>query len=267
MPRYLLVVVSSLTLSACVVQPPPGYWGRTPSPYTQAGYPSVYTQRWNTPPASETPFSAPPSAPWSARPALYAPQPASWPPEPASWSQGPEVNPPQSGNDTPSKPRNPRATFADEAVDYGTPPTNTLHLRDFDAPTPTRIEGANTITTLELENLMASDRPPVLVDVIGGKQSGSLPNAIWLRDAGVGRHLDDDVQAWFDFHLSQLTGHDKSHPLVFFCASRMCWLAHNATLRALDLGYTNVHWYRGGRDAWQAAGLPMTPVATTPVND
>ncbi len=108
--------------------------------------------------------------------------------------------------------------------------------------------------------MLASNRPPALVDVIGGEQTVTLPHAVWLRDAGVGRHLDDDVQAWFDYHLSQLTNHDKSYPLVFFCASRMCWLAHNATLRALDLGYTNVSWYRGGRDAWQAAGLPMVPV-------
>jgi len=107
----------------------------------------------------------------------------------------------------------------------------------------------------------------VLIDVIGGEQSVSLPTAVWLRDAGVGRHLDDDVQAWFDLHLSQLTHRDKSRPVVFFCASRMCWLAHNATLRALDLGYTNVYWYRGGRDSWQAAGLPMAPVAPTPVTD
>jgi len=115
--------------------------------------------------------------------------------------------------------------------------------------------------------MLASSTPPALIDVIGGPQTVSLPNAVWLRDAGVGRHLDDDVQAWFDLHLSKLTGHDKSHPVVFFCASRMCWLAHNATLRALDLGYTNVYWYRGGRDSWQAAGLPMVPVAPTPVND
>jgi PQQ-dependent catabolism-associated CXXCW motif protein len=267
MPRNLLVVVSSFALSACVVQSPPGYWDRTNSAYPQPDYPSPYAQTWNAPPASETPFSTPAPVAWSPQPARYTPQPASWSPEPASWSPGPEVNRPESGNDSQSEPRNPRATFADEAVDYGILPTNTLHLRDFDAPTPTRIAGAHTITTLELENLMTSDRPPVLIDVIGGRQNVSLPNAIWLRDAGVGRHLDDDVQAWFDFHLSQLTGHDKSHPLVFFCASRMCWLAHNATLRALDLGYTDVYWYRGGRDAWQAAGLPMTPVAPTPVSD
>jgi PQQ-dependent catabolism-associated CXXCW motif protein len=112
--------------------------------------------------------------------------------------------------------------------------------------------------------MLNSEKPPVLVDVIGGEQDVSLPHAIWLRDAGVGRHLDDDVQAWLDFHLARLTGHDKAHALVFFCASRMCWLAHNATLRALDLGYTNIYWYRGGRDSWQAAGLPMAPVAPPP---
>jgi PQQ-dependent catabolism-associated CXXCW motif protein len=139
-----------------------------------------------------------------------------------------------------------------------------LHLRRFDAPTPTHIRGARTITTVELESLLASDRPPLLVDVIGGEQTVSLPNAVWLRDAGTGRHLDDDIQAWFDLHLSRLTNRDKTRPIVFFCASRMCWLAHNATLRALDLGYTNVSWYRGGRDAWQAAGLPMAPVAPPP---
>jgi PQQ-dependent catabolism-associated CXXCW motif protein len=140
-------------------------------------------------------------------------------------------------------------------------------LHDFDAPTPLQIAGARTITTIELKNMLASDRPPALIDVIGGQQTFTLPHAVWLRDAGVGRHLDDDVQAWFDYKLAELTGHDKSYPLVFFCASRMCWLAHNATLRALDLGYTNISWYRGGRDAWQAAGLPMVRVGPPVVDN
>jgi PQQ-dependent catabolism-associated CXXCW motif protein len=187
--------------------------------------------------------------------------------EPISYSPQPEASPPRSGNDPAFDPGSPNAVFADEAIDYGVPPTNTLHLHDFDAPTPTHVEGARTITTIDLQRMLASDKPPLLIDVIGGAQTVSLPNAIWLRDAGIGRHLDDDVQAWLDFHLSQLTDRDKSHPLVFFCASRMCWLAHNATLRALDLGYTNVYWYRGGRDSWQAAGLPMAPVAPPPVDN
>jgi PQQ-dependent catabolism-associated CXXCW motif protein len=251
MSRNILAIAASLTLSGCIVQAPPGYWGRPGAPYQQAYYPQAY------PPPGPYAQPAPATPP--------APPPLAANPPPLAFASPPEDPAPSpSDSASPTEPRNERATFADETVDYGVPPTNTLHLHDFDAPTPTHIEGARTITTLELRRILNSNRPPLLIDVIGGEQTVSLPNAVWLRDAGVGRHIDDDVQAWFDFHLLQLTNNDKSHPLVIFCASRMCWLAHNATLRALDLGFTEVYWYRGGRDAWQAAGLPMAPVAPPP---
>ena len=247
MLRHLFAVVASFAVSACVVQPPPGYWGRT-------AYPGYY-------PSPGAPYIFRPRVTWSQQPASYSPPTEAYAPRPASYT------PAQPSIDPPHEPRGQRATFADETVDYGVAPTNTLHLQDFDAPTPTHIQGARTITTLELQAMVTSDRPPLLVDVIGGEQSVSLPNAVWLRDAGAGRHIDDDVQAWLDYHLARLTHRDKSYPLVFFCASRMCWMAHNATLRALDLGYRNVSWYRGGRDAWQAAGLPMAPVGSAHVDD
>jgi len=75
----------------------------------------------------------------------------------------------EAGGDGPHEPINLHATFADETVDYGVQPTNTLHLANFDAPTPTHIERANTITTRQLQGLLNSPRPPVLVDVIGGQ--------------------------------------------------------------------------------------------------
>ena len=34
----------------------------------------------------------------------------------------------------------------------------------------------------------------------------------------------------------------------------------NLALRLVALGYTNVYWYRGGREAWEVAGLPETEV-------
>ena len=37
------------------------------------------------------------------------------------------------------------------------------------------------------------------------------------------------------------------------------------TSAAVALGYTHVYWYRGGRDAWQAAWLAMEPVQATPI--
>jgi adenylate cyclase len=32
----------------------------------------------------------------------------------------------------------------------------------------------------------------------------------------------------------------------------------NLALRLVGLGYTEVYWYRGGREAWEVAGLPQT---------
>ena len=37
----------------------------------------------------------------------------------------------------------------------------------------------------------------------------------------------------------------------------------NLALRLVALGYTEVYWYRGGREAWMAAGLPMAEVTPT----
>jgi lipoprotein NlpI len=39
-------------------------------------------------------------------------------------------------------------------------------------------------------------------------------------------------------------------PLIFFCAGSRCWHSYNACLRAINLGYTRVYWYRGGLWAW-----------------
>ena len=34
----------------------------------------------------------------------------------------------------------------------------------------------------------------------------------------------------------------------------------NLALRLVALGYSKVYWYRGGREAWEVAGLPETDV-------
>ena len=35
-------------------------------------------------------------------------------------------------------------------------------------------------------------------------------------------------------------------------------MSYNAALRAIHAGYGNVHWYRGGLEAWQRAGQPVS---------
>lgn len=44
--------------------------------------------------------------------------------------------------------------------------------------------------------------------------------------------------------------------MVLYCLSQQCWMSYNAALRAINLGYTNVLWYRGGIESWRQSGPP-----------
>lgn len=156
------------------------------------------------------------------------------------------------------------ASYDGETQNFGLRPTATIRVGNYEGPTPTRIIGAHTITTPQLRDLLASPNPPLLIDVLGGNPQNSLPGAILFTQAGLGNSYGDQVQQRLAGHLAQLTHGNLRTPIVFFCLSKTCWLSHNATVRAVALGYTNVLWYRGGRDAWIAAGLPMEPVYATP---
>ena len=157
-----------------------------------------------------------------------------------------------------------QSAYDNETKEYGIAPgSSTIRTDNFEAPTPTKIVGADTITTPELRNLMASASPPVLIDVLGGKPTTSLPGAVWWTWAGLGSSLRDDTETRLATALAKATAGDKKKAIVFFCLSKTCWLSHNAALRAVALGYTNVYWYRGGRNAWTSAGLPLTPITAS----
>lgn len=59
----------------------------------------------------------------------------------------------------------------------------------------------------------------------------------------------------FSVALEKLTGGDKSKPIIFLCISFECWLSYNASLYAVEAGYKDVIWYRGGTNAWGGASL------------
>lgn len=150
--------------------------------------------------------------------------------------------------------------YDDEMRVSNVAPTNAIRTTNFEAPTPNAIDGATTITTPQLRAMMVSPSPPILIDVLGGQPTSSLPGARWIPEAGRGTNLNDSTQKRMEAGLAALTGGDKAKPIVFFCLSRTCWLSHNAAARAVALGYSKVLWYRGGRNAWTAAGLPLEPV-------
>jgi PQQ-dependent catabolism-associated CXXCW motif protein len=147
-----------------------------------------------------------------------------------------------------------------ELQDFGVAPTAELRQGELSAPTPLEIPGARLIATAELRELMSgpAESRPVLFDVLGGEPHLSLPGAIWLPGAGRGSSFDDEVQVRLARILELAARGDRRRTVVFFCASPTCWLSYNTALRAAQLGYENVRWYRGGIEAWREAGGPVT---------
>ena len=153
----------------------------------------------------------------------------------------------------------PNKSYADETQGSGV--ATQLKSGSPAEPTPLEVQGAQTVTTEQLVLALLGAARPVLIDVANDAQT--LPSAHSLLFGGA--VLADDkrdaaVADRFQAMLGLLAP-DKSAPVVFYCASPQCWLSVNAALRAVKLGYSKVQWYRGGLQAWRAAGLATVQAA------
>jgi PQQ-dependent catabolism-associated CXXCW motif protein len=144
--------------------------------------------------------------------------------------------------------------FADEDKDWGVAPTKSARSGRLHAPTPMEVPGAKTIRTMELRAMQGQSPAPILIDVLDDQGHRTIPGARWLREAGKAEFGKAEMEK-FREDLEKLTSGRKSAAIVFFCLNSECWLSYNAALRALELGYTNVHWFRGGTAAWNRAGF------------
>lgn len=140
-----------------------------------------------------------------------------------------------------------------ERQDFGVKPTAELHTGPMHAPTPSSIPGGQVITTKGLLPLLANAELGAMVfDVLGGAEM--IPGAHPAAPASQPGSFRDQNQQDFGRYLQSLTRGNMETPLVFYCLSSHCWMSYNASLRAINLGYRNVLWYRGGIEAWKAAG-------------
>lgn len=149
------------------------------------------------------------------------------------------------------------ATFSFEDKDWGIEATTTPTRPPYHARTPTLIPGARVIKTLELKALLESNKQVVVIDVLDSGTRTSIPGAFWMSGAGDGQFFAAENRR-FATALEKLTGGDKNRPIVFLCISSECWLSYNASLHAIEAGYKDVIWYRGGTNAWTAAKLERT---------
>jgi hypothetical protein len=125
--------------------------------------------------------------------------------------------------------------------------------------TPASVPGITTVKTRELVGLMRAGKPPLIIDV-GGLEP-TVPGGLMLAFGGLAFEDAAKERAYHERFagLLRLLAPDPSQPVVLVGPSRNHWHGLNAALRARQLGYTQVSWYRGGLESWKAAGLPTLP--------
>lgn len=149
--------------------------------------------------------------------------------------------------------------YAEESRDWGVPATTRLRTVGYHSPTPLGIPGGKVVTTLELKAMLEREPRPYVIDVLGGNIHRTVAGAFWMIGAGAG-DMSNDEEKRFGEAIAKFAGGDKGRALVFLCVDAECWLSYNAALRAVALGYEVVFWYRGGIEAWLAAGGDVVPL-------
>ena len=76
----------------------------------------------------------------------------------------------------------------------------------------------------------------------------------------MGGRLTDALQRRLERTMQALTSGDRSSPIVVAGFNSERFDGRNLATRLAALDYRNVYWYRGGREAWEVAGLPTVPL-------
>ena len=142
---------------------------------------------------------------------------------------------------------------ADENADFGVLSDGELHA--VTGPTPKDAPGVTTVGTTELPDLR-QDAQVIIIDTMTQSWGQSIPGAFGLKFVGLGGDFSDEAQRRLRSKMSELTAGDRHRPIVAVGWNSEHFDGRNLALRLAALGYSHVYWYRGGREAWEAAGLP-----------
>jgi rhodanese-related sulfurtransferase len=130
--------------------------------------------------------------------------------------------------------------------------------------TPKALDGVQRWDTSTMVQALLQDERPVVIDAM--LSGPMIPGAINLIHSGLAfedeKRESEYAQRFRNMLLAAAP--DPNKPIVFYCMSSSCALSANAAMRARQLGYSQVAWYRGGIAAWTQAGLPTVgrvPVA------
>lgn len=156
-----------------------------------------------------------------------------------------------------------RRDYHFEGLEYNVPPPSEVRLANagYEDKTPANLPGIHTLTTYQLVKMIRYQQP-LLLDAKGWNtpDAATLPGAYTIDWLGTLWNRQQDVAIVAELRrVMALLMPDQSRPIVVFCVSAECWLSINGLLRLQAIGYRQLYWYRGGFEAWKAAGLPIAP--------
>jgi rhodanese-related sulfurtransferase len=122
--------------------------------------------------------------------------------------------------------------------------------------TPGSLPGATVISAAEARMLIGKGVSVFDVRVADEYQAAHVPGAISVPyKEGSAKEVDFDP-ADDQFALHKLPK-DKNAPLMMYCDGTICWKSYKSATMAIQAGWKNVYWFRGGFPEWKAAGLPV----------
>jgi TolB-like protein len=145
----------------------------------------------------------------------------------------------------------------DPEVDFRVTSDDVLH-EYLVGKTPTAAPGVTTLSTEQLARML-EDEKPLVIDTMSFSWHRSVPAAVGLDFRGnTDGTFDDAVQKRLEPKVRELTGGNIKKPIVAMSFNVSFFDAYNLALRLRHAGYATVYWYRGGREAWEVAGMPET---------
>ncbi|MPZ10894.1 MAG: hypothetical protein GEU89_11900 [Kiloniellaceae bacterium] len=117
-----------------------------------------------------------------------------------------------------------------------------------DDETPTHLEGVRVVTPEQLRPLLNQGGKVYDLRKKASYADGHVPGAI-----SAAQHYDSERNT-LD---TSILGPDRSESMVFYSHGSTGWKSYYAAQQAVEAGYKNVMWMRGGYADWAAGAHPI----------
>ena len=112
---------------------------------------------------------------------------------------------------------------------------------------PLKIPGTTKVTAEKIIEVLETTPELIMIDsrISGDRQQGFIEDSISLPD-------EETTCASIAKIVPTL-----QHPTMYYCNGPKCGRSANAVKIAIECGYTNIYWFRGGFEEWKNKNFPV----------